>query len=111
PEFRRDLIESLREPLETGEVCVARAHRKTLWSARVLLVAACNNCPCGWLGSNRRMCTCPEQRVTAYRNRLSGPILDRIDIHFNVAENSFEDLDIFATKAAPQSQHKIMKEL
>jgi magnesium chelatase family protein len=88
PEFRRDVLEALREPLETGEVRVSRSRRKVTWSARVMLVAACNNCPCGWLGSRRRPCRCPMGAIIGYRQRLSGPVLDRIDLHVNVPEPS-----------------------
>lgn len=86
PEFRRDLIEALREPLETGRISVARARKKATWRARVALVAACNNCPCGWSGSSRRVCICGMAKVLAYKQRLSGPILDRIDLHVNMPE-------------------------
>jgi magnesium chelatase family protein len=75
PEFRRDVIEALREPLESGEVQVSRAQSKRVWRAKMMLVAAANNCPCGWRGSSKRKCMCPENRVSAYRQRLSGPIL------------------------------------
>jgi magnesium chelatase family protein len=86
PEFRRDLLEALREPLETGEVRVSRARQRLTWNARVMLVAACNNCPCGWAGSARKRCICGSPKLLAYRQRLSGPILDRIDIHINMPE-------------------------
>ncbi|MCX6123943.1 MAG: ATP-binding protein, partial [Proteobacteria bacterium] len=86
PEFRRDVIEALREPLENGEVSVSRAHAKRVWRANALFVAASNNCPCGWRGSSLRKCVCPESRVDAYQNRLSGPILDRIDLHVTLPE-------------------------
>ncbi len=95
PEFRRDLLEALREPLETGEIRVSRAKRKVVWRSRVILVAACNNCPCGWFGSARRRCRCPTGRLLAYRQRLSGPILDRIDLHLNVPEPSEETASLF----------------
>ncbi len=85
-EFRRDLLESLREPLETKEVRVARAKKKLIWSANITLIAACNNCPCGWFGSSKKECTCPTPKLLAYRQRLSGPLLDRIDMHINVSE-------------------------
>lgn len=87
PEFRRDVIEALREPMETGEVHVSRAQAKFVWQAKMMFVAAANNCPCGWRGSTLRRCTCPENRVQAYQNRLSGPLLDRIDLHVNMTEN------------------------
>lgn len=86
PEFRRDLLEGLREPLENGAVSVSRSRQKVIWKSQVLLVAACNNCPCGWLGSHRKSCRCQLPAIRAYKSRLSGPILDRIDIHFNMPE-------------------------
>lgn len=95
PEFRRDLIESLREPLETGEIQVSRAKSKVKWHSRVLLITACNNCPCGWWGSSARLCSCTSQKREAYRQRLSGPILDRIDIHFNTPEHQRDISSIY----------------
>jgi magnesium chelatase family protein len=86
PEFRRDLLESLREPLETGTVHVARAQSKALWQSKVQLVAACNNCPCGFHGSRKKVCLCSMQKILAYGNRMSGPLLERIDIHFKMPE-------------------------
>ncbi len=86
PEFRRDIIESLREPLETHKVQVSRARKKVTWFSQVLLVTARNNCPCGFFGSKKRLCSCPLQKRLAYLARLSGPILDRIDIHINFPE-------------------------
>jgi magnesium chelatase family protein len=86
PEFRRDVIEALREPIESGEVSVSRAQTKRTWQANALFVAAANNCPCGWRGSKIRLCQCHETRVTAYQNRLSGPIIDRIDMHVSLPE-------------------------
>lgn len=88
PEFRRDLLESLREPLETGEIRVSRANRKVTWRGQVLLIAACNNCPCGWDGSRLKHCTCDTSRIFAYQNKMSGPILDRIDLHINMPERT-----------------------
>jgi magnesium chelatase family protein len=100
PEFRRDLLEALREPLETGEIRVSRARRKLSWTSRALLVAACNNCPCGWFGSARKPCACQMSRLLAYRQRLSGPILDRIDLHVNVPEQEVASADLFTQLAA-----------
>jgi magnesium chelatase family protein len=101
PEFRRDLLEALREPLEAGEVQVARARRRVSWRTRVLLVAACNDCPCGWRGSARRRCECSHGRVVAYQQRLSGPILERIDLHVRVAEPRAEASELFVRLGAP----------
>ncbi len=95
PEFRRDILEGLREPLETGWVHVSRAQHKMAWRARVTLVAACNNCPCGWHGSKRKRCSCPMVKIQAYRRRLSGPILERIDLHLNMEETPVASPDLF----------------
>ncbi len=96
PEFRRDLLEALREPLETGSIMISRAQKKCLWQARVQFMAACNNCPCGWYGSSRHECRCPTIRLTAYWAKLSGPVLDRIDIHFNMPESDQPAIQLFA---------------
>jgi len=111
PEFRRDLLEALREPLEHGLVNISRAQKKCQWPARVQFVAACNNCPCGWYGSSRHECLCPSNRLTAYWGRISGPILDRIDIHFNVPEPDQPAIQLFAsTENAPQGQTQKLRE-
>jgi magnesium chelatase family protein len=86
PEFRRDVLEALREPLESGTVQVARAQGKVAWHARTMLIAAANRCPCGWFGSRVRACNCTSASMLAYRNRLSGPILERIDMHLGFEE-------------------------
>ena len=86
PEFRRDLLESLREPLESAEVHLARVQGHVVWPADAILVAASNNCPCGWTGSRNRRCKCATGQVVAYQGRMSGPLLDRIDIHVNMPE-------------------------
>ncbi len=86
PEFRRDVLESLRQPLESGWVHVARAGQHRVWPCQSLLVAACNNCPCGWRDSGRRHCQCTQSQLLAYERRLSGPLLDRIDLHMTMPE-------------------------
>ena len=95
PEFRRDIIESLREPLETGEINISRAKNKVRWCAKLILIAAANNCPCGFWGSSKKKCTCALTRVIAYRRKLSGPIMDRIDMHLNVPENDNDAAMLF----------------
>ena len=84
PEFDRRVLESLREPLETGTVTVSRARRRAEFPARFQLVAAMNPCPCGHLGDPRRACRCTPDQVARYRGRLSGPLLDRIDLTVEV---------------------------
>lgn len=83
-EFRRSAIEALRQPLEDGRVCIARARARAWFPARPLVVSAVNPCPCGYLGHSRRTCTCNEEARRRYRSRLSGPLLDRLDIHVAV---------------------------
>lgn len=84
PEFDRGVLEVLREPLETGHIAVSRAGRQAEFPARFQLVAAMNPCPCGHLGDPAAECKCGEARVAAYRGRISGPLLDRIDLHIEV---------------------------
>lgn len=84
PEFDRRVLESLREPLETGRVCVARAARRLELPAQFQLVAAMNPCPCGYQGDAARACTCGPRRIERYRARISGPLLDRIDLRVEV---------------------------
>lgn len=83
PEFPRAALEALREPLETGRIAIARAARRAEFPARFQLVAAMNPCPCGWLGS-ARACRCTPDQVARYQGKLSGPLLDRIDLHVEV---------------------------
>lgn len=83
-EFRRPVLEALRQPLEDGHVCIARARARASFPARPLLVAAVNPCPCGHYGHPRLPCRCAEGVRDRYRSRLSGPLLDRIDIHVSV---------------------------
>ncbi|MCL4696625.1 MAG: YifB family Mg chelatase-like AAA ATPase [Burkholderiaceae bacterium] len=87
PEFPRAALEALREPLETGSICIARAARRARFPARFQLVAAMNPCPCGWLGApagTGRACRCAPEAVARYQGRLSGPLLDRIDLQVEV---------------------------
>jgi magnesium chelatase family protein len=80
-EFKRGALEVLRQPLEDGIVSICRARSRATFPARPLLVAAVNPCPCGFYGDKQRRCTCSLERVRMYRARLSGPLLDRIDLH------------------------------
>lgn len=84
PEFRRDVIEHLRSPLEAGEVMVSRAQGQVRFPAEFMLVAAMNPCPCGYLMDTQRRCRCSLGQVHKYRSKISGPILDRIDLHLEV---------------------------
>jgi magnesium chelatase family protein len=84
PEFRRHVLEALRQPLEDGDVTIARAGRSVTYPAEVTLVAAMNPCPCGYHGDPRRRCRCTAHELLTYRRRISGPLLDRIDLHVDV---------------------------
>jgi magnesium chelatase family protein len=84
PEFRRPALEALRQPLEDGEVTIVRASRSVTYPAEPLLVAAMNPCPCGHLGDRARACRCTAHELLRYRRRVSGPLLDRIDLHVDV---------------------------
>ena len=84
PEFSRHVLEVLREPLENGRICIARANAQIDFPARFQLVAAMNPCPCGYLGDSQGQCRCSGDRVSNYRARISGPLLDRIDLFADV---------------------------
>jgi magnesium chelatase family protein len=84
PEFRRHVLDALRQPLEDGSVSLARAGRTVVYPSEAMLVAAMNPCPCGYHGERRRRCRCTDHELLAYRRRVSGPLLDRIDLHVDV---------------------------
>lgn len=88
PEFDRKVLEVLREPLESGHIVIARARDKVRFPARFQLVAAMNPCPCGYLGDPGGRCRCSTEQIQRYRGKLSGPLLDRIDLHITVARES-----------------------
>ena len=84
PEFDRRVLEVLREPLESGHITISRAARQADFPARFQLIAAMNPCPCGYLGHPTRTCRCTPDTVKRYRDRISGPLLDRIDLQIEV---------------------------
>ena len=84
PEFSRGALEALREPLETGNVTISRLRRQTRYPARFQIIAAMNPCPCGYQGDPSDRCECPPMRLRQYRGRVSGPLLDRFDLHIPV---------------------------
>ncbi|WP_284336112.1 YifB family Mg chelatase-like AAA ATPase [Comamonas sp. NoAH] len=92
PEFSRSALEALREPLETGRITIARASHSTEFPARFQLIAAMNPCPCGFWGSTQRTCRCTPDQVARYQSKLSGPLLDRIDLHVEVTHIPAHDL-------------------
>jgi magnesium chelatase family protein len=97
PEFHRNVLEVLRQPLEDGVVTISRAAATVTFPCRFILVAAMNPCPCGYFGDLKRECRCSRVQIQNYRNRISGPLLDRIDIHIEVPATRFQDLQSMAT--------------
>ena len=100
PEFSRSTLEVLRQPLEEGEVTIGRASGSATFPASVMLVAAMNPCPCGYQTEPRKECNCTPHQIRRYRSRISGPLLDRIDIHVDVPAVEYEDLTDEATGAS-----------
>lgn len=106
PEFDRKVLEVLREPLETGRITISRAARQADFPARFQLIAAMNPCPCGYLGDATDRCHCTSEQIARYRNKISGPLLDRIDMHLEVPRVSHE---VLRGKSGSQEEasHKI----
>lgn len=92
PEFPRSALEALREPLESGKVSIVRAMQRADFPAKFQLIAAMNPCPCGYLGSSVKTCRCTPDQVARYQGKLSGPLLDRIDLHIEVTTLPSQDL-------------------
>jgi magnesium chelatase family protein len=93
PEFRRHVLEALRQPLEDGWVRIGRARHAVSFPARVMLVGAMNPCPCGYHGTGDARCICHPGQVARYRGRISGPLLDRIDLHVEVQPPTARQLE------------------
>ena len=100
PEFQRSVLEMLREPMESGEIHISRTSAQLSFPAQFQLIAAMNPCPCGYLGSQR--CHCSAEKIARYQGKISGPILDRIDLHIPV--NNIENKQLFETKKKPEGE-------
>ncbi len=92
PEFRKNVLEVLRQPMESGTVTISRANSAVTYPANFMLVGAMNPCPCGYFGDPKRECTCSVKEIQRYRSRISGPLMDRIDLHVDVPAVPFKDL-------------------
>lgn len=92
PEFSRNVLEVLREPLESGHVTISRVHSTLVFPARFMLAAACNPCPCGHFGDTSKKCICSPRDVQKYVGKLSGPLLDRIDLHVEVPAVPYDEM-------------------
>ncbi len=94
PEFHRNLLEGLRQPLEEGGITIGRAATSVSYPAKFMLIAAMNPCPDGNFGDHKRECHCTPRKIQQYRSKISGPLLDRIDIHIEVPSIAYRDLAI-----------------
>lgn len=94
PEFKRSVLEVLRQPLEDGVVTISRAATSVSYPARFMLAAAMNPCPCGYFTDPQRECTCSPPQIDRYRARISGPLLDRIDLHIDVPSLRYRELAV-----------------
>ncbi len=92
PEFKKHVLEVLRQPIEDGEVTIARANMTLTFPARFTLITAMNPCPCGFFGDSRNRCTCTERDIKRYTGKISGPLLDRIDLHLEVAALDYKEM-------------------
>lgn len=110
PEFPRHVLEALRQPIEDGFVSISRAAGTLIFPAKFILVAASNPCPCGFYGSPDKKCTCSPSQIEKYRKKISGPILDRIDLHLEVPAVKVEKLTDF-NKTKIKSSSEIKKEV
>jgi len=92
PEFKKHVLEVMRQPLEDGEVTIARANMTLSFPARFTLIAAMNPCPCGFAGDKLNSCNCTQTAISRYENRISGPLLDRIDLHLEIAALDYSEM-------------------
>ena len=109
PEFNRNALEALRQPLEDGHVCISRAAGSITFPAQFMLVAAANPCPCGHLGDPKKECKCSAHQILNYQKKLSGPIMDRIDLHLTVPAVDVNNLMIDKEKASGEKSVEIKK--
>lgn len=106
PEFQRTTMEVMRQPIEDGEVTISRVAGTLTYPCSVMLVAAMNPCPCGYLGHQKKACTCSLNAVSRYRSRVSGPLLDRIDIQIEVPAASFSEISGLTNKEETSAEIK-----
>ena len=110
PEFKRNVLEVLRQPLENGEVTVSRAVASLTFPARFTLVTAMNPCPCGFFGDSMHQCTCTPGMIQRYRSKVSGPLLDRIDIQIEVPAVPYKELSMeYAGERSETIRHRVME--
>src|SRR6185312_5532947 len=108
PEFKRSTLEVMRQPVEDGKVTVSRAAGSVTFPSEFMLVAAMNPCPCGYFGDLKRECRCSPVQVQRYRQRISGPLLDRIDLHIEVPAVEYRDV---ASERPEENSHAIRERI
>jgi len=108
PEFPRNVLEVMRQPLEDGNVCIARASMSLTFPARFMLAAAMNPCPCGFFNDKSRECQCSQPIIQRYVSKISGPLLDRIDIHIDVPAVNYKEL---RGKSGPEGSDQIRERI
>lgn len=108
PEFNKNTLEVLRGPLEDRNITISRVNATLTYPSNFMLIASMNPCPCGYYGSKEKECTCSEQAITRYMGRISGPLLDRIDIHIEVTPVKYQKLD---SEEKTESSEEIKKRI
>ena len=106
PEFNRSILELMREPLEDGKVTISRVQSTITYPSKFMLIASMNPCPCGYYGVKDRNCNCTHEQITKYMGKISGPLLDRIDIHVEVFPVQFEALSSNRTQETSEEIRK-----
>ena len=104
PEFKKEILELMREPLEDGKVTINRIQSTITYPSKFMLVASMNPCPCGYYGSKEKECSCTQNQIQKYMNKISGPMLDRIDIHVEVSPVKY---DILSSNREAETSEKI----
>ena len=105
PEYQRDSLEALRQPMETGEISITRVNNKVTYPASFQLVAAMNPCKCGFYGSTKQQCICSQKSVQQYQSKISGPLLDRIDIHVRMEDVNYKFSEITENQVGKQEEN------
>lgn len=109
PEFKRSSLEVLRGPLEDRTVSISRVQSNLTYPCNFMLVASMNPCPCGYFGDKERKCKCTEQQIANYKNRISGPLLDRIDLHIEVSNVKFKNLSNSEEESSEEIKKRVNK--
>jgi len=110
-EFQRPCLEALRQPMEDGYVLISRSQERAVYPSRYMLVASANPCPCGYLNHPKKPCLCSEREIIKYRKKISGPIMDRIDIHLEIPDVATAELSISNKREEANSSKKIREKI